>query len=44
MSQTYNPKRGRRKKVHGFLARMKTAYGRNTLKRRRTKGRARLAV
>lgn len=38
------PKKGRRKKVHGFLARQSTRYGRNTIKRRRAKGRKKLTV
>lgn len=34
----------RRKRVHGFLKRKLTNGGRNTLKRRRQKGRKRLTV
>lgn len=44
MSTTYQPKNAKRKKTHGFLSRSKTRFGRNTLKRRRAKGRRRLSV
>jgi len=44
MSFTYNPKRKKRYRTHGFLARMSTAGGRATLLRRRRKGRAKLSV
>ncbi|MFA6340774.1 MAG: 50S ribosomal protein L34 [Candidatus Paceibacterota bacterium] len=44
MSQTYQPNKKKRTKTHGFLVRNKTKYGRNTIKRRRQKGRVRLAV
>jgi large subunit ribosomal protein L34 len=39
MSQTYNPKKRKRAKMHGFLSRAKTAGGKKTLLRRRRKGR-----
>jgi len=42
--RTYQPKRRRRVRVHGFRNRMKTAGGRNVLKRRRLKGRHTLSV
>lgn len=44
MSFTYKPKKRKRAKTHGFRVRMKTTSGRKTLSRRRSKGRARIAV
>ncbi len=44
MSTTYQPKKKKRAKTHGFLKRMKKPGGRNIIKRRRQKGRSRLAV
>ncbi len=44
MKRTYQPKKGKRKRVHGFLKRMQTRSGQLVLKRRRQKGRAKLSV
>ncbi|PIR37264.1 MAG: 50S ribosomal protein L34 [Candidatus Zambryskibacteria bacterium CG10_big_fil_rev_8_21_14_0_10_42_12] len=44
MSQTYNPKKRKRAKKHGFLSRTKTPGGKAVLSRRRAKGRKKLAV
>lgn len=44
MSVTYQPKKSKRAKTHGFLVRKKTANGKSVLKRRMQRGRARLAV
>lgn len=44
MSLTYNPKKKKRKKAHGFLVRSKTVSGRKVLSRRRAKGRKKLSV
>lgn len=44
MSFTYKPKKRKRAKTHGFRVRQKTTDGRNVIKRRRAKGRKRIAV
>lgn len=42
--RTYQPKKKKRTKTHGFIKRMTTRSGRNVLKNRRKKGRKTLTV
>lgn len=44
MKMTFQPKKKQRSREHGFRKRMRTASGREVLRRRRQKGRKALTV
>lgn len=44
MSFTYNPKKKKRARTHGFLVRKQTKKGTQVIQRRRAKGRKKLSV
>jgi large subunit ribosomal protein L34 len=44
LKRTYQPKRRKHAKIHGFMARMADKDGQKVIKRRRRKGRKRLSA
>lgn len=44
MKRTWNPKKKKRMRMHGFLKRMLTSTGKKVIKSRRAKGRKKLSV
>jgi large subunit ribosomal protein L34 len=42
--RTYQPKKTKRKKKHGFMKRMASKGGRKTIKRRRARGRVKVTI
>jgi len=44
MKRTYQPNKRKKQKTHGFRARMATSGGKDVLKRRRLRGRAKISA